>query len=363
MADVSPGIPRRVGAAGDTGQTIDLLLKDFADEVLLAYREMSLRINQMHMIKRVSGGAYSWQFPVFGKTDAVYHEGNGDDVLLDEDANNVQYLRNIPQGERLIYADNELVAPIFIPKIDEKLAHYDSRSIYAQMLARAIAVRSEENKLRVLYNATQVAAGALWTTASGYDSPGGTQIKAAGMTTDPETFVANLFDARQALNENEVPLDGRYCIMPPSTETLLFKDSSDNIAGLQWVNRDYAGSGSIREGMVPMIAGFELVCSNHMPIGVDGSTPTNDTAYGDAFNIFDDTAVSPVGNDYTTTVLGGDMTAAICFQRDAIGTVQVEDMSVESEYIMQRRGHLVLASLAEGTGILRPEATVLLSDD
>jgi hypothetical protein len=43
---------------------------------------------------------------------------------------------------------------------------------------------------------------------------------------------------------------------------------------------------------------------------------------------------------------------------EAVGTVKLIDLAVETEYDMRRQGYLTLAKYAMGHGILRPECAV-----
>lgn len=335
---------RRAGASGDSGQSIDLALKDFEGRVLMAYAE-GLSLDQYHETMNLGGGASSWQFPVMGEGTATYHEA-GADLFLDNDAAGNAYNNAVPMGERLIHADNELVSSQFVAKLDEKILHYDYRSRLATMLGRAIRKRSEQQKFRVAYKSCGIAADALFT-----GSKGGTTIVNNASDTDPEQFVSELFVAQQTLDEKEVPEEGRVAWITPAQNRLLFAKGDGTIPQLEWVNKDFGGTGAIATGRVPMIAGFEIAKSNYMPIAAG--------TYGDVHNRFD-TAGSPTGNDYTLTIGSGNDTAAICMQRELFGTVSLEGIMINIDWVPWRRGYLVQVAKCEGSGTLRPECGVLI---
>ena len=49
-------------------------------------------------------------------------------------------------------------------------------------------------------------------------------------------------------------------------------------------------------------------------------------------------------------------TVAVVFHKSAIGTVKLMDLGMESEYDIRRQGNLMVAKMALGHGILRPES-------
>jgi hypothetical protein len=68
-----------------------------------------------------------------------------------------------------------------------------------------------------------------------------------------------------------------------------------------------------------------------------------------------------VKNDVTGTANDGysglnySTTKGIIFHREAVGTVKLMDLSLETDYIMERLGTLMLAKYAMGHNILREE--------
>jgi hypothetical protein len=65
--------------------------------------------------------------------------------------------------------------------------------------------------------------------------------------------------------------------------------------------------------------------------------------------VFGDAGVGYGEADFSTTI-------GLGFQTEAVGTVKLLDLSMESEYVMERLGTLLLARYAMGHGILREEA-------
>lgn len=344
MADVTPvSALNRPGQVENAGDASALLLKVFAGEVLATFEESNVLMG-ITRTKTLSGGAVSWRFPVIGRASTSYHTP-GDNILTDEDgqAAPAKYLKNIKQDERLIHADKLLTSSVFIDKLDTILNHFDARAEYARELGRALAVTVDKNLMRMLFKASQAAA-----TITGLN--GGFEILDADANTNGPSFVDALFRAKQKMDETDVPKDGRYAVISPAQMRLLFTDGAGAItSSLQWINRDFAGGGSTGEfgsGRVPSLAGFTLVESNHVLTATDASTD-NQYAAGAA-------------NDYTYTHVPAELIVATVFQRDAVATVKLADLSVESEYMINYQGDLLVAKMCLGHGILRPECAGLI---
>src|SRR5690242_691855 len=116
-----------VGQIDGTGDRSALMLKVFSGEVLATFNKMHTMMDKQ-MIRTVGGGMKSAQFPVFGTATAEYHtpgvELLGNDIL---------------GGERIIYIDKRLIAHVGVDDIEEKMAHWDLRRIYAEQLGQALA--------------------------------------------------------------------------------------------------------------------------------------------------------------------------------------------------------------------------------
>ena len=302
-----------LGKANNTGDDNALFLKVFSGEVLAAFARRNQMLD-MSMVRTISQGK-SAQFPAIGKTTASYHTpGN-------EITGTV-----INKNERVITIDDLLISDSFISQIDEAKNHYDVRSIYSTEMGNALAREVDQHLLQLTVLAAQAS-----TTVTGEN--GGTVITDADAKTNGGSLITSIFDAAQALDEKDVPEEDRYCVVPPATYYNLVEN--DKI-----LNRDFGGSNGIyAEGKVLKVAGINIVKSN---TAVD--------AFAD-----NSTAISGANNTYT-----GDFsnTAAVVFHKSAIGTVKLMDLAMESEYDIRRQGTLMVAKMALGHGILRPEAAV-----
>jgi len=303
-----------LGKANNTGDDNALFLKVFSGEVLAAFQRRNQML-EMSMVRTISQGK-SAQFPALGKTTASYHTA-GNEITG----------KVINKNERVITIDDLLISDSFIAEIDEAKNHYDVRSIYSTEMGNALARTVDQHLLQLAVLAAQAS-----TTVTGEN--GGAVITDADAKTNGASLITSIFDAAQALDEKDVPEEDRYCVVPPATYYNLVEN--DKI-----LNRDFGGSNGIyAEGKVLKVAGINIVKSN--------------TAV-DAFT--DQSAASSTGENNT---YNGNFsnTAAVVFHKSAIGTVKLMDLAMESEYDIRRQGTLMVAKMALGHGILRPEAAV-----
>ena len=136
------------------------------------------------------------------------------------------------------------------------------------------------------------------------------------------------------LDENNVPSDGRVCIVRP--------DQYYQLANVdKLVNRDFSrDNGDFGRGTVLSIGGVPIVKSN--------------TAQ-EVFATDLSSAISGTNNTYN-----GDFTHtfAVVMHNSAIGSIKRKDLVMESTYDPRRIGTLMTARMLMGSNILRPESCV-----
>jgi len=349
--------PSRVGfnnatSDGSFAQDNALFLKKFSGEILQTFEESNI-FKPLHTIRTIESGK-SAQFPVTGIASASYHTP-GENIA---DGGN-SYLSDIRKSERVINIDKMLVASTFLANIDDVKNHYDIRSVYANELGKALAVRFDTALAKVFIAAARssavitggkvggildVSANAMGTGADSADDSDETDPTGAEL-------VAALFTAAQKLDENDVPSDGRFCVLRPQEYYKLVTgaDASNSFNLVSAVNKDIGGVGSIASGTIPQIAGISIYKSNHIP-----STDLSGTSTGDGQA---DNDVFGAGNGYNGNFSS---TLGIVSHSAAVGTVKLLDLATESEYQIERQGTLFVAKYAMGHGVLRPECAIEL---
>ncbi len=344
--------PSRVGLIEGGSDNDALFLKKFSGEILQTFEESNI-FKPLHTIRTIDSGK-SAQFPVTGIASASYHTP-GENIA---DGGN-SYLSDVKKSEKIINIDKMLVASTFLANIDDVKNHYDIRSVYANELGKALAVRFDTAIAKTFLAAARDSAN-LTTTSAGstYDVAGEAFGRGSLDPTAVDTFtgaqlVGALFAAAQKLDENDVPSDGRFCVLRPAEYYKLVTgaDASNTFSLTSVINSDIGGQGSIASGNVPQIAGISLYKSNHLP-----STDLSGGAGVDAGSSNDVFGGNGVGYD-------GDFrnTFGIVSHSAAVGTVKLLDLATESEYQIERQGTLFVAKYAMGHGILRPECAIELA--
>lgn len=296
----------RLGQINGGGDADALFLKKFAGEVLTTFQTETVFLDK-HLIRTIENGK-SAQFPATGRFTAGYHTPG---VFLTGGSTN--------HAERIITIDDLLLAQAFVAHIDELKNHYDVRSIYSGELGGALARAFDSNVARVGLNAARAAA-----TVTGGD--GGSVITSANSATVGADIATALFSAAQKLDEKNVGENDRYAFLKPAQYYILAQTT--NV-----INRDWGGLGAYAEGQVLKVAGVHVVKTNLLP---STNVNTGPTAYQ--------------GNFTTTSML--------VMNKMAVGTVKLLDLAMESEWLIQNQGTLMVAKYAMGHGILRPECAV-----
>ena len=137
------------------------------------------------------------------------------------------------------------------------------------------------------------------------------------------------------------------------------------------MNRDFGGTGSVASAVVPQIAGMPIYMSNHLVVAdvietsggskgqSKGNRPLANTAGSGRTTAYD------ITNTTTDSVNLVDLAAKVkglVMTKDAVATVKLMDLGVESEYQINRQGTLMVAKYAMGHNILRPAAAIALSE-
>ena len=355
--------PSRLGQVNLANDVDALFLKVFSGEVLTTFEENNVML-PLSRVRTITSGKTA-QFPVTGVAEAKYHTP-GDSLFADEQSSGNTYLSNVKHNERTISIDGVLTSSAFLSDIDEAKNHYEVRSIYSTEIGRQLAYTADKNLIHTVIAGARATTGRFGATlAGGDDTYGGAVINmgdntnAAGneiqitdkvVTTDGATpsdstgnsLLQALFMAAELFDSKNVPSEGRYCLLPPSQYYKLIKENTDAI------NRDYGneGNGSTAMGNIVSVAGVRILKSNHVPSGVDLRSTIHDDASINN-NVFGGT--DGYSADFADT-------CGIVFQTEGVGTVKLMDLSMESEYFMERLGTMLMAKYAMGHGVLREEA-------
>jgi len=345
-----------------TGDVRDLFLKLYAGEVLTAFEEKNIMMPLVRT-RSISKGK-SASFPMTGRATAEYLTP-GNEITGGA----------IRAGERIVTIDDLLISSQFIASIDEAINHYDVRSIYSKEAGIALAKEADKNILRqalkaaLSTNATRGAA--LIQNYSAFAEEDFTANINIGTATadslDPAKLAKAIFDAKKEFDVKSVTSDGAFVVLPPAQYYALM-DVTDG-SKLTYMNRDFGGNGSIASATVPMIAGMPVYMSNHLvtadlieTAGVSkgqskGQRPLANTSGSGRTTAYDITNITTDGVNLVDIAAKA---RGLVMTQDAVATVKLMDLGVESEYQINRQGTLMVAKYAMGHNVLRPAAAIAL---
>ena len=373
----------RSGQSNASGSTRELFLKLYAGEVLTAFQTRNVMM-PIHRVRTISKGK-SAQFPMTGKfRNASYHTP-GNEITP----------ATTKQAERIVSIDDLLINAQFIPNIDEAMTHYDIRSIYTQEAGYALAKVADQNILRMAIksglcdNANVAGTSGMIQQFDAFDDEdftdnvfiGGVTSSPAADVQDPKELAQAIIEAKRVLENKAVPGDP-VVVLPTDLYFNMFKvNGTTPLNDLVIFNRDIGGTGSPLSGNVPSIMGMPLVVTPHLG-SFSGSTFTSNlfTQAGGAGTALATTDADPLSGESgrngqydvpATSVATGSMgtdnlsdlalrVVGMVMTQDAVATVKLMDLSVESEYQIIRQGTLTVSKYAMGHNVLRPAACVLL---
>ena len=351
------------GQNNNTGDVRDLFLKLYAGEVLTAFEEKKVLMDKVRT-RTISKGK-SASFPMTGRATAEYLTP-GNEITGG----------NIRAGERIVTIDDLLISSQFIANIDEAINHYDVRSIYSKEAGIALANEADRNVARMLVkaalstNATR-AAGLVQDYKAFTEEDFTSNVTIGTQTADsidPAKLAKSIFDAKKEFDIKNVDHTSAVVALSPDQYYALL-DVSDG-SKLTYMNKDFGGNGNIAGATVPMIAGMPVIMSNHAKVAnLYQNFTTGNAAEGKTADNapLANTAGSGRATHYdlpTANVDGVDMVAiaskfrGFIFTPEAVATVKLLDLGMESEYQINRQGTLMVAKYAMGHNVLRPAACI-----
>jgi hypothetical protein len=399
----------RSGVQNATGSARALFLKLYAGEVLTAFQSKNIMM-PLHRVRTISKGK-SASFPMTGKyRDASYHTPGSEIVPTAS-----------KQGERIVSVDDLLVNAQFIPNIDEAMSHYDIRSVYTQEAGFGLGKVADQNILRLGIKASLCESSAMAALSAGapmiqeysaFDDEDFTHNIVVGATAGTGTDVANardpkfltqaIMDAKRILSNADVPGDPFVVLNNDSYFDMFKVSGTGNLNDLVIFNRDLGGSGSVASGQVPTILGMPMHVTNHLG-SYNASGVWESALWTIASNVgqhktlpnpawgSDQPLATGVGSGRTTQYDTGstnhtawvtaDVTnngsnaglrktaiisavanrvIGLVMTTDAVATVKLMDLSVESEYQINRQGTLMVSKYAMGHNVLRPACAIAL---
>lgn len=374
----------RTGQTNASGDTRSLFLKLYAGEVMTAFQTKNIMMNYCRT-RTISKGK-SAQFIMTGKyRDAAYHTP-GQEIAPAATAKN---------SERIVTVDDLLINAQFIPNIDEAMQHYDVRSVYTQEAGYGLSKVADQNIIRTAVKAALATnkerASKLVQDYKDFDDEDFTanvEIGSFANSKKLKYFTEAIIEAKRILEMAGAPLEDIVCVTSTDQYYKLFMAATNQeaLADMTVFNRDIGGTGSFSSAQLPSIAGIPVVRTPHMgsygatyadslwstgvttgpqPLGSPHSNraavydiPANYTAATDGDNLI---GAATDANGATVNLRSeASKVRALVMHKDAVATAKLLDLSVESEYQIQRQGTLIVSKYAMGHNVLRPAMAVAL---
>lgn len=324
-------------AVGTYAQDNALFLEIYGQEVITSF-ERSCIFQGMFQERTISEGK-SARFPVIGRLTAGYYTPGTEVTGQGTPA----------QNEVIIYIDQKLISAVVLDEVEELKVHWDQRQIYSMEMGQAMAREHDKRLARMLCLGARIATSDLTADLPSGLSPDdpfrtGTRVDLANATPTPDDYVAALFAAKQALNEKDIPFEGRTAVLTPEVHSQLAQST-------RALNTDFnngSAPGTYREGNVAQLASFTLAESNHIAQG------NVTAAAGEEGYSINGSLVKLSSVNMTTT-------RALCFRRDALGVLNLRGLTTQmtgNDYATQYQAVLLLAKYVKGYGVLRPESCV-----
>jgi hypothetical protein len=350
----------RPGSLNGGSDKRELFLKVFSGEIISQY-ETKCVMKDLIRTRSISSGK-SASFPLYGSATAKWHTP-GQNILEKESG----YLTDFKYAERILTLDNMLTANTLINDVDELINHWDVRSPIATELGRALAYAYDRFAMSTFWAAVNTTTSPIsGVSANGTPLVGETIAKGSTAPTGTQ-ILDSLYEAQVALDNKDVPVDGRFCVVRPEQYQLILATPAVNTAQTFRFSKDYgSGMGDVSKGTAATVevAGFKLMKSNLFPRFVDLATgAANIALFANANSVSDVFAAGGVGYSATADAAGTSMIKAwgICGHADAIGCVKKFDVTTEMERKIEYQGTLVVSKMMAGFGVLRPECAIGLA--
>jgi hypothetical protein len=308
----------RLGQVKAAGSEFALFLQQFGGETLTSFNANTI-LKPLLRWRNISNGRTA-SFPVIHNASGGYHTP-GEEIV----GNAIQH------NELTVTADDLLISDVFIANIDEAMNHYEVRAPYSEKLGAFLGESLDKNLSRCIYRAT--AAAELFA-----GDGGGTQLTNANYDTVATTLAGGIYDAKRTMEEAKLPVDSTpvYAAFQPLEWYMLAQE--DTLV----LNKDVDGDGSYSKGTLNMIGGVKVLKSNNLRWGNNDANvgPTTDLTKYDA--------------DMSNTV-------GCVFTQDAVASVQLLGLALESDYDIRRQGTLMVGKYAIGHSEFLPKAAVALN--
>jgi len=336
----------RYGQAAGTGAEEALYLKVYAGEVLTAFERETVTMGRVNTRTITSGK--SAQFPLVGAFSASYHTPGQN--IVQEGGSSPTYMSQPTWNEKVISIDGILQTSTMVHDIDDWMSHYEVRGPYAREMGWSLAKEFDIHTLQTIV----VGAGKAGTISGDASDWGATNNTAAAKTFSDSDFdsgtaanaMITMRNIATTMDQNDVPKSGRHIAIEP---TLYYKLLNEQTV----VSADYnANTGANGTGGRPPVL-------HYMGLNIH---PTNRIADVRALGSAYTKHAQQLGTDYSASIY--DHVLAVAWQEDwSVGVVKLKELGMQSEYLLQYLGTLLVAGFSCGHGVLHESACMYVTSE
>jgi N4-gp56 family major capsid protein len=217
--------------------------KNYKPEIWAAAFLVQLRKQLVYAGPQIVNHDYEGDIQAAG--DTVHITGIGDVTVFDYDEDTDLDYEDVPDAGTTLVIDQQKAFAVGVKDIDKAQALNGGRAV-AQIMSQGAYRMSDAADQFVAGKHAEIPAGNTLTAVTDF-------------TTDKGTAYNTLVDLGVLLDENDVPTEGRYAVIPPWYHGILRKDPN-------FINAEKSGSTApLLNGQVGEAAGFAILKSNNNP--------------------------------------------------------------------------------------------------
>lgn len=305
------------GGTVDNTSAATFIPEIWSDEVIAAYQQNLILAN---LVKKMSmtgkkGDTIHIPKPTRGSASAKVE-------------NTAVTLQNSVESEVLVTIDKHFEYSRMIEDITEAQALASLRQFYTGDAGYALAKQVDDD-LFALGKSLGDGDGSDWTHSASYyiDGTSGLTAYAEDTVAAADVFTdAGFRAAIQKLDDEDVPMDGRSFVVPPSLRNAIMGVD-------RYMSSDFVDGRGVRNGQIGNLYGIDVFVSSNCPTI---ETAANNTA-------------------------GGDVRGAILCHKDAFVMAEQQGVRSQTQYKQEFLGTLYTADTLYGVKTLRPEAGIVLA--
>ena len=306
-----------MGGAVDNTSAAKFIPELWSDEIVAAYKKNLVLANLVN------------KMPMTGKKGDTLHIPKPTRGSANAKAENTAVtIQNAVESEVVLTIDKHFEYSRLIEDITDVQALASMRRFYTEDAGYALAKQMDDD-LFALGKSLGDGDGSDWTHSNSFYMDGTTGLTAYAEDTVAAADVfsdAAFREAIQQLDDADVPMDGRFLVVPPSVR--------NNIMGIdRYQSSDFVDGRGVNNGQIGQLYGIDVYVTSNCPVI---ETAANNSA-------------------------GGDVKAGLLGHRDALVCAEQMGVRSQTQYKQEFLANLFTSDTLYGVKVLRPESALALA--